>query len=604
MSIQTPFVPDASFKDATPQDTIQRIKNILTDHGIETQVRWNNTQVPFCYSVRVNVAGTTFGTNGKGVTEEFALASGYGELMERLQLGYIFRHDQQKGENVAMDEGQGRCISATELLGRNRKWYSLYAAELQQNAGITMTEEALLAQYADDQGQVEVTPYYCVTTDCVEYIPTKLRKTVYATNGCAAGNTMEEAMVQAISEIVERNYKCRILRDHISVPDIPDEVLRTFPIVWQIISFLRENGLKVNVKDCSLGTQFPVVCVCLIDTRTGKYHTHFGAFPNLEIALQRTLTESFQGRALTSVGQHAAFSARNEGFSEMGNLMNELVKGTAEKSPSFFMSGSDLPFNANVGFGATSNRDRLRRCLDFFAQQGFDVLVRDSSCLGFPTCQVVIPGYSEVFFHRLSTKNDDGRYYKHAKAVMRNPAQASPTDMVGLMMHLSLTGERKLGRRLFATDAGLAIDVTPQEDAYLLNMTMAYVDYANGKKDSALAAVSKSLDMAPAEDLEYLICLKRYFELGKDGYSQQQVKQILEHFHRPETVKKLYGYLDRGANPLDSVVLHCDLKCGEGCRMFRCCTQAATDKLATLINTRNSVMDQSHLGELIRNVMN
>ena len=603
MSIQTPFIPDASFKDATPQDTIDRIKKILADHGIETQVRWNNTQVPFCYSVRVNVAGTTFGTNGKGVTEEFALASGYGELMERLQLGYIFRHDQQKGENVAMDEGQSLTVSAAELMERNRKWYTMFADELQQNVGITMTAEALLAQYADGQGRVEVTPYYCVSTDQVEYIPTKLRKNVYATNGCAAGNTMEEAMVQAISEIVERNYKCRILRDQICVPDIPDEVLRTFPIVWQIISFLRENGLKVNVKDCSLGTKFPVVCVCLIDTRTGKYHTHFGAFPNLEIALQRTLTESFQGRALNSVGQHTAFSPRNEGFSAMGNLMNELVKGTAEKSPEFFMSGSELPFNANVGFGATSNHDRLRRCLEFFAEQGFDVLVRDSSCLGFPTCQVIIPGYSEVFFHRLSTKNDDGRYYKHAKAVMRNPVQASPMDMVGLMMHLSLTGERKLGRRLFATDAGLAIDITPQEDAYLLNMTMAYVDYANGKHDSALLAVSKSLELAPREDLEYLICLTRYFDLGKDGYSQQQVKQILTHFHQPETVHKLYGCLENGTNPLGSVVLHCDLNCGEGCRMFHRCTQAATDKLASLINARNSAMNQSQLGTLIRNVM-
>lgn len=604
MSIQTPFIPDASFKDATPQATIQRIKNILADHGIETQVRWNNTQVPFCHSVRVNVVGTTFGTNGKGVTEEFALASGYGELMERLQLGYIFRHDQQKSQNVSIDEGQGQRLSAAELMERNRKWYTMYADQLQRNAGITMSADALLAQYADDRGQVEVTPYYCVSTDRVEYIPTKLRKTIYATNGCAAGNTMEEAMVQAISEIVERSYKCRILRDGISVPEIPDEVLRTFPIVWQIISYLRQNGLKVNVKDCSLGTKFPVVCVCLIDTRTGKYHTHFGAFPNLEIALQRTLTESFQGRALNSVGQHAAFSARNEGFSEMGNLMNELVKGTAEKSPDFFMSPADLPYHSNVGFASQTNHDRLRECLEFFAEQNLDVLVRDSSCLGFPACQIIIPGYSEVFFHRLSTKNDDGRYYKHAKLVMRNPAKASPMDMVGLMMHLSLTGERKLGRRQFATDAGLAIDVTTQEDAYLLNMTMAYVDYANGKRDSALAAVSKSLDMAPKEDLEYLICLKRYFDLGKDGYSQQQVKQILEYFHQAETVQKLYSCLENGQNPLDSVVLHCDLNCSENCRMYRCCTQAATDKLATLINDRNNALDQSQLGQLIRTVMN
>ena len=88
-------VIDTMYKDDSPINTVNRIKNILNDYGIKTIERWNDSGVPYCYSLRVSVFGTVFGVNGKGVTKEFALASGYGELMERLQLGRVFKGDQR-----------------------------------------------------------------------------------------------------------------------------------------------------------------------------------------------------------------------------------------------------------------------------------------------------------------------------------------------------------------------------------------------------------------------------------------------------------------------------------------------------------------------------
>ena len=87
---------DRTFKDDSPLDTVKKIKGILKSYGIETEEKWMDSGVPYCYSLRVSVYGTVFGTNGKGVTKELALASGYGELMERLQLGRILKSDQQK----------------------------------------------------------------------------------------------------------------------------------------------------------------------------------------------------------------------------------------------------------------------------------------------------------------------------------------------------------------------------------------------------------------------------------------------------------------------------------------------------------------------------
>lgn len=603
MTDTLPPLPDASFKDATPQATIQRIKGILADHGIETEVRWNQSGVPYCHSLKVNVCGTSFGTCGKGVNEEFALASGYGELMERLQLGHIFKPEQQKGSTLSVDVSQDQIISAKELLERNRKWYSLYAREVLRVTGSTISEEELLFQYADENGMVAVTPYYCVNTGATEYLPTSLRKSAYTANGCAAGNTPEEALVQAFSEIVERHYNCKILFEGISVPDIPEEVLRSFPIVWEIISFLQDNGLKVVVKDCSLGTKFPVVCVGLIERSTGKYHTHFGAFPDLEIALERTLTESFQGRPLHEIGRYANFRPRQEDSMSLQYLMNELVKGTSEKTPEFFLSTTDVPYNTSVGFDAKTNRERLRECLDFFLEQGLDILIRDSSCMGFPTYQIIIPGYSEVFPHRLSRKHNDARYGPTAKRVLRDPAKASMADFTGLLMNMALSGGRNLGPRKFLADANLAATLTPNEDAYLMNMALSYVNYALGKKDEVRKTVSKSTYLAPKEEQGYLICLSRYLTLTQNGYSPEKVREVLDYFHEAETVAQLYSYLDNGKNPLDPVTLHCDGQCRPDCRLYSVCTKRAADKLSAIINDKTKALDQAPLASLIQEVL-
>ena len=219
---------DTAFKDDSPQNTVARIKGILSTYGIETTEYWFESGVPGCHSVRVTVTGTVFGSNGKGVSRELALASGYGELMERLQIGRIFKGDRQKVGDVYSLKKSERNISAQELLQRNKTWYTRWSDLVHKMTGVKFTEEELLQQYTDKNGEVPVTSYYCVNTNSREYLPTELLN-VYGTNGCAAGNTMEEAVVQAISEIVERQFSSYILAEQIPVADIPEQVLQSYP---------------------------------------------------------------------------------------------------------------------------------------------------------------------------------------------------------------------------------------------------------------------------------------------------------------------------------------------------------------------------------------
>ena len=88
------------YKDELPLNTINKIRNILNDLGILTvEQGWAHSADSF-YSVTVSVANTTLSTNGKGTTYQYALASAYGELMERLQNQAPFRLNTDVSQEV------------------------------------------------------------------------------------------------------------------------------------------------------------------------------------------------------------------------------------------------------------------------------------------------------------------------------------------------------------------------------------------------------------------------------------------------------------------------------------------------------------------------
>lgn len=584
---------DTTFKDDSPRNTVAKIQGILSAYGIETSEYWFDSGVPGCYSLRVSVVGTVFGTNGKGVTKDLARASGYGELMERLQIGRIFKGDRQKVGDIYANKKSEQSVSAEELLDRNRNWYSLLAAATRKITGEEITEADLLKQYTDENGDVGVTPFYCVNKQCEEYLPTGMLN-IYGTNGCAAGNTMEEAVVQAISEIVERRFSSYILSERIAIPDIPESTLRSYPLAYSIISFLRANNFKVVVKDCSLGTKFPVICVCLIDQKTGKYHTHFGAFPIFEIALNRTLTESFQGRSIQKIAQFEDFFSAKDASFDLGNLLNQLCKGTSEKSPDFFLSATR--HTAQVpGFEGRSNRALLKECMDFLCAQGYDILVRDYSCLGFPTYQVIIPGYSETFVHRLVQQHNDVRYGLYSQIVLRNPAAASAEELLGFQMHLMQSSKQKLGPSSFLAQANLPIQLEPNQEGYLMCASMAFVNYSLGRYPQAVKFINMMLEKDGETDAELLICIKRYLTLLSEKQAPSRIREILEYFHQPDTVAYLFDCVERRKNPLERFVLHCDLQCDPACRLHDVCLKKQTDALSRMIERKQQEVDQTQL---------
>lgn len=581
---------DMQYKDANPIDTVQRIRDILKANNIHVTEHWNESKVPYCYSIRISVDGCSFGVNGKGLTKELALASGYGELMERLQLGNCGNTKAQKIGDLNPAIHPTIAVSAQELFAQNPSIYERIAAHASKDSGHRFSAKDALLSLADKNGMLNAISFINLSTGDRTLFPVELMGTLYSANGGAAGNTPEEAIVQAISEIVERHHHLRIIDESICLPDIPESELARYPIAHRIITFLRDKGLRVLVRDASLGTNFPVVCVYIIDPSNGKYHTHFGAYPIFEIALERALTESFQGRSLEHIAQFREFYAPSSKEYDIGRHAIELMKGTYKKSQEFFVGQCVHPYNPNVGFSGKDNRTLLHQCLEMFVQKGLDVLVLDSSALGFPTCRVLVPGYSETYAYRFDPSLNERKYSRYAQRAMSDPFTASMQDFIGFAKYMTIRHKFKLDRIVsfnFQQHTGIPLNIDSVLDSQLALYALGYCCYTLNQLSNARNCIENVLALGEPANEAYASCLCRYLELLVDGQPNDRIRQVLDFFHTEAVVQQLYDLLERGENLFAPLVLRCGPEHCTLCPLKDKCNRENVVKLRNLI--RDSV---------------
>ena len=142
-----------------------------------------------------------------------------------------------------------------------------------------------------------------------------------------------------------------------------------------------------------------------------------------------------------------------------------------------------------------------------FKEKGFDILVRDASCLGFPTYQVIIPGYSETTLYRLSPTNKEDRFSPATAKVLKKPQNATFDELLAFLLDYS---ENK--NKDFTSRVNLPLDLSCSENNFLMAATMAYVQYQLGRVNEAKKYINKMLEFTDEADVDTqnkLICLKR-----------------------------------------------------------------------------------------------
>ncbi len=401
-------IQDTHYKDRNPQTTVANIKKILADLGVETEELWVKESEIGTYSLRVVVKGTGNGTNGKGVTRDYALASAYAEFLERLQNGMLtlsfkFMNDPAYASEYfrAADE---KILTTRELIEQDDAFLRHF---FEMIGGSHLSVEDKIARL----DEIEHTDFLChgkehshvclpfceLDSGRTVYLPVFLYERIYTSNGMASGNTPEEAIVQGLAEIIERYVQTRLFEEKPSLPDVPDEYIEKFPYVHEIYSRLKAlPGYKVMMKDCSFGGKYPVAGLIVINMNAGTYGVKLGCHPDFGVAMERTLTETTQGCDVETYSTRSTLDFYNEGVEDWINVYNTFKVGMGQYPFELLSKKTTYDFTPMEDVSNLSNQELMEKMLDQIAEEGYEVLIRDVSNLGFPSYHIIVPGFSEI----------------------------------------------------------------------------------------------------------------------------------------------------------------------------------------------------------------
>jgi len=395
-------------KDLPLEQTIANMSGLLASLGIKIEIAsWRNI-IPNVWSLHIRDAHSPMCfTNGKGSCKESALASALGEYLERLSNNHFYAGSYW-GEDIA---------NAAFVHYPNERWFKPgrkdalpkeildeYCLEIYNPDGELRGSHLIDTNSGNAERGICSLPYVRQSDGEIVYFPSNLIENLYVSNGMSAGNTLVEAQVQCLSEIFERAVKREILEGEIALPDVPQEVLAKYPGIVAGIKGLEEQGFPVLVKDASLGGKYPVMCVTLMNPRTGGVFASFGAHPSLEVALERSLTELLQGRSLEGLNDLPQPTFASEAVTEPNNFVEHFIDSSGIVSWRFFSAKSDYEFvewdfsgEGQEGKPGDSNVEEAATLFGILEAIGKESYVAVYDQLGATACRILVPGYSEVY---------------------------------------------------------------------------------------------------------------------------------------------------------------------------------------------------------------
>ncbi|MGY3175478.1 ribosomal protein S12 methylthiotransferase accessory factor [Pseudomonas sp. TE12234] len=440
-------------KDLPLEQTIANMSGILAELGMKIEIAsWRNI-VPNVWSLHIRDAHSPMCfTNGKGATKESALASALGEFIERLNCNFFY-NDQFWGEDIA---------NAAFVHYPDERWFKPgpkdalppeildeYCLEIYNPDGELLGSHLYDTNSGNTQRGICSLPFVRQSDGEVVYFPSNLIENLFLSNGMSAGNTLAEAQVQCLSEIFERAVKREILEGELALPDVPQEVLAKYPGILAGIQGLEAQGFPVLVKDASLGGEFPVMCVTLMNPRTGGVFASFGAHPSLEVALERSLTELLQGRSFEGLNDLPQPTFEGQAVTEPNNFVEHFIDSSGVVSWRFFSAKADFEFVEwdFSGQGENSNAEEAATLFGILEDMGKEVYMAVYEHIGATACRILVPDYSEIY------PVDDLIWDNTNKALLFR------ADILNLH-NLSKVGLRTLAKRLEDSELDDYTDIT------------------------------------------------------------------------------------------------------------------------------------------------
>ena len=375
-------------KNSPVEQSILKMQNILKDVGCEATFSQEKHPLKNCFSVNLASieAPNHIYSNGKGVISDASIASAYGEYIERLQTNNFFidfylPNRKYYPDEVAFDFG-GNYLNP-EL----KKIYS---------ANGELEDKDLVDFNSDYMDKIIALPFIKQSSKEITYIPINILSNLFVSNGLATGNTANEAKVQALSEIFERYVKIKIIKEGLALPKFPNDVIKSFPKVYEDIQALRELGYKVEVFDASLGGVFPVTAISFINPKNSTLFVSFGSHPILEVSLERTMTELMQGRDLNNLDSFEIPTFDMELVSDYFNIEAHFIDSNGKMGFPFLSSKKSFEYSA-WKYAGNGSEDEYAFLLDILKSENKEMYLREYTYLDFYSCQMIVPNFSEVY---------------------------------------------------------------------------------------------------------------------------------------------------------------------------------------------------------------
>jgi ribosomal protein S12 methylthiotransferase accessory factor len=332
---------------------------------------------------------------GKGVTEAQARASALGEALERYS--GLFQGDEAhlRASYRALGE---RALHPNACMLFSERQYARRAEWNARGARFCHVPERF-----DETAELDWTAVWSLTERAPRYLPTACcyygvseaagsRYTVSSSNGAAAGNTLEEAILQGFLELVERDsvalwWYNRVRRPAVDL-DSFDE-----PYCGELRAAYRNLGRDVWVLDLTSDLGIPAFAALSRRTdQPGEEITFgFGAHLDARIGVLRALTEMNQALPWVTpdrepVGDDTDVDDGLVQWQQSATLTSEPYLVPAETAP---CTASSYPRR-----WSDDVRDDVLRCQGIVESQGLELLVLDQTRpdLGLAVAKVFMPG--------------------------------------------------------------------------------------------------------------------------------------------------------------------------------------------------------------------
>jgi bacteriocin biosynthesis cyclodehydratase domain-containing protein len=411
---------------------VSRLERIEADLPLNTNYLATHNFSSRPETVEELKAGLRGGSFGKGSTAEQGEASALMEAIERY-CG-IFQGDEIRVRRRFTDFPLGDAILPNDVLlfsdGQHRRDLAPATGRGEAQSGRERAPAMPMPAPFDRSLEIEWSPVWSLRDERFKYLPTSLLYFFYRgpagyrvhadSNGCAAGNTLEEAIVQGFLELVERDayaiwWYNRLQRAEVDLGQFDDPYIRDLKIQ------LAETGRRLWVLDVTSDLEVPSFVTIAHWMENAQEFVEFGSGAHFDarIAVLRAMTELNQFLSIGLMG------GRNQNPSSQGWSQESSQGSSQESSQESNHAGSppfrlqDHPYLTPSGtpvvrpdlgskFGRLDTREQVTACVNLARREGLDFLVLDQTRpdVEVPVVRVIVPGLRH-FYRRFAP----GRLY-------------------------------------------------------------------------------------------------------------------------------------------------------------------------------------------------